>query len=167
MAVEISLPHGRVAIIDDEDAVIISRFRWTLHKTTVDGLFYAARQEWNGGNPKGIFMHRQIMGNPLGKRVDHIDGDGLNNRRSNLRLTTVSQNAQNRRGAQRNSSTGVRGVWWDKNKRSYTAAVQMGGKFLFRGTFHDLDEAESAVIAARRQFMTHSSECISETPIRR
>lgn len=107
-------------------------------------------------------MHRYILGAPAGLMVDHINGDTLDNRRWNLRLVTRIQNGQNRIGASAHSKTGVRGVFLLKTG-GYRAEVRVANKRVFSKRFTTVTEAEQAVIEARRQLMTHSSECTRET----
>lgn len=99
--------------------------------------------EWaNGGIPEGLQAdHRCHQRNCV--RPDH------------MRLVTHAENGQNRRGAQSNSTTGVRGVYWHKPARKYQARVNLGGKKYSAGYFDTLKEAEAAVIAKRRELYTH------------
>lgn len=104
-------------------------------------------------------MHRLIIGAKTGEIVDHINGDGLDNRRCNLRVVTHSQNMQNRRGAASHSKTGVRGVYFEARKRRYLAVVQAGGRRIHLSHHRTLEEAAVAAKSARAVLMTHSSEC--------
>jgi hypothetical protein len=89
-------------------------------------------------------MHRFIMGDPIGIEVDHKKhGDTLNNRRSNLRLATKSQNGCNR-GKQRNNTSGHKGVCWDSAKGKWRAEIKAGGKKFHLGRFRDKAEAAEA-----------------------
>lgn len=75
--------------------------------------------------------------------VDHIDGNGLNNQRSNLRLCTASQNTINR-NIPRNNTTGVKGVVLRKSKNRYMAQIGVSGKVIYLGMFKTLHEAAGA-----------------------
>ncbi len=105
MAKEIPLTQGLVAIVDDADYEYLSQFKWCARKA--GNTYYAVRQE----NKRFICMHIQIIGRRPGLEIDHIDGNGLNNRRSNLRFVTLRQNQQNR--LYRRYSK-YHGVSWDK-----------------------------------------------------
>lgn len=99
---------------------------------------------------EALYLHRLLTGSPSGKVVDHINHDGLDNRRGNLRVVDNAANMQNRRGPQRNSRTGVLGVHPDKSTGKFTAEVMRSGKRFRCGYFDTVPEAESAVVAARR-----------------
>lgn len=108
MAVQIALVQGLTALVDDEDADLVRDLRWSAtsprHSTR-----YAQHTTWQkGAVVYRVMMHRLIMNPGEGFVVDHIDGNGLNNRRSNLRVCTVYQNSQNRRNVR--SSGAFRGV---------------------------------------------------------
>jgi hypothetical protein len=100
----IPLTQGKVAIVDAEDYKWLSKYKW--HAVRNKGKFYAYRSRKN----HAVSMHRQIMGEPKGKAVDHRDGSRLNNRRSNLRICTPAQNTRNRRGWSRISK--YKGVYF-------------------------------------------------------
>lgn len=92
---------------------------------------------------------------PEGLQVDHRCHDRSCVRPEHLRLVTNAQNLQNRRGATRASTTGVRGVSWDKTHRKYMAHVTLSGKRYNAGYFDTLEAAEAAAIAKRRELFTH------------
>lgn len=106
--VEIPLTKGMVAIVDEADAEIIGRYKW--HAAACGtSTFYAATKVQRGGEIKRILMHRLITGATTGQVVDHISGNGLDNRRPNLRITNAQGNAWNH-GAQRGAKSQYRGV---------------------------------------------------------
>jgi hypothetical protein len=84
---------GLVALVDDADYDWLSQWNWTAISTHRKNGGYAVRME----NQKMILMHRQILDAPEGAEVDHINGNGLDNRRSNLRFATRRQGQANRR----------------------------------------------------------------------
>lgn len=92
---------------------------------------------------------------PEGMQVDHRCFHRNCVRPNHLRLVTHAQNQQNRRGAQSNSTTGVRGVYWSKRHRKYEAQVGLNGKRYHVGLFDTLEEAKAAVIAKRKELFTH------------
>lgn len=106
----IELTKGYQAIVDDEDYEELSQYKW--HYTGG----YARRAKYLGGgaaNPKldRVRMHRQIMNAPKGVFVDHINGNTLDNRKSNLRLATESQNGANRGANNGKKSNPYKGVY--------------------------------------------------------
>lgn len=111
----------------------------------------------SGGARKRRVMHRAILSRVLGRElsssevVDHIDGDGLNNSRSNLRLATRHENARNRT-ANLNGS-GYKGVSWNKNHGAWSARIFLSGKNRHLGYFTSIAAAAAAYdIAASEAF---------------
>lgn len=116
---QISSSRGDVIVCDDEDYEILSKKKW--HVTGPGPLLYAS---CNATLPDGrrttVKMHRLIMGAKVGQQLDHIDGDPLNNRRSNLRFVTNAENQRAKRvkPRTRQCTSVFRGVsWHPKNKR--------------------------------------------------
>lgn len=113
---------------------------------------------WHGG--KMVLAHRvsYAWANgeiPEGMYVDHRCHTRNCVRPDHLRLATHAQNLQNRRGADSDSATGVRGVHWDKRDQKFVAKVGLRGKKYLAGYFDTLEEAEAAVTAKRRELFTH------------
>lgn len=98
-----------------------------------------------GGN--GL-LHRLIVGAKKGEVVDHINHNTLDNRKSNLRICTQSQNHMNRKGAQVNSTTGELGVHWDSKLKKFRARLQKDGKTYNFGQYKSIEEAIEARKAA-------------------
>jgi hypothetical protein len=102
----IPLTHGFEAVVDLADYELVSSHRW--HLTNPDRRTrYAATNLKIGDRYHLVRMHRMILGAPVGMAVDHIDGNGLNNRRINLRMCSQSQNMRNRRAYGRSRFLGV------------------------------------------------------------
>jgi hypothetical protein len=108
MTKTIPLTRGKFAVVDDEDFDELSRYNWHCVTSKKSQTIYAARTatqaERMSGAPKFIKMHRQITMAPPRQRIDHKDGDGLNNRRDNLRFATHQQNMFNKSREQRSSA---------------------------------------------------------------
>lgn len=102
---EIKLSKGKIALVDDQDFGYLSQWNWYAQYNGW-GKYYAARA---GGKGSKIYMHREILKPPKGLYADHIDGNGLNNQRGNLRVATNQQNQINR-GRPSNNRTGYKGV---------------------------------------------------------
>jgi hypothetical protein len=132
---EIKLSNGLVTIVDDEDYEDLSQYKWGYHK----GGNHARRAFWITPKKRGtIEMHRLIMKPPKDMVVDHINMDGLDNRRANLRVCTFKQNCQNRK-VRPDNKVGFKGVFRLKDGRfQVTCANKYVGKF---------DTAESAARA--------------------
>jgi len=135
----IPLTQGKFAIVDAEDYDRLAKYKW--HCRRSKNKFYAYRTERK--TRKTIGMHREILGAPPGLLVDHIDGNGLNNRKSNLRLCTYSQNTYNRR-PNRNSISKYKGVTYHKRNKKWEAKIILNGKFIYLGGFDDEIEAALA-----------------------
>ena len=108
---EVPLTQGRVAIIDGADSVSVCCYRW--HAVFKGGKWYA-RRSGLVGEPTIVYMHHFILNPPNGYTADHIDGDGLNNQRFNLRAATQQQQCWNRRKKARSA---YKGVSWQRNPR--------------------------------------------------
>lgn len=122
----ITLTKGQVAIIDDEDWELVSRYSWVYA-----GAGYAYARQKGKKNP--ITMHSLIANPGRGREVDHIDRNRLNNRRTNLRVCNRKENSRNR--ATRAHSSQFCGVCWDKRTKKWAAYIQIDYKTLFLGYF--------------------------------
>lgn len=127
---EILLSAGKYATVDDVDFEWLSQWKWTY-----SGHGYVHR----GDNGRKIYMHRLIAG---WDRVDHIDGNGLNNQRSNLRPTSIAENGRNR-GANRNNTSGYKGVFRN-SKSTWSSRIVSDGKNKYLGSFKSKEEAALA-----------------------
>jgi hypothetical protein len=153
---EISLTKGLVALVDDADYELVAAFSWHASRGTKGG-WYARRMVEGRPHTRYISMHRFLLDEPAGLGVDHRNGNGLDNRRSNLRLATQLQNNRNQRispdrqwGGRRVSSR-YKGVTWDKNRSRWTVGVKIAGRRLNLGRFDDEEEAARAYDAAARE----------------
>lgn len=133
-----------VAVIDVDDlGRVLVAGRW--HANPNPSGFYA--QSSSGE----LALHRFVMDADHGDIIDHQNHNTLDCRKSNLRVCTHTENMQNRRGAHRHSRSGVRGVYWHNRKQRWGARVWANNKKHHVGYFMSLDDAESAVIAARQR----------------
>lgn len=143
----IPLSQGKYAIVDDEDFPAVSRFKWSAVKDKMT--FYAHRQFKIDGRRKVVKMHSFILG--CSDLVDHKDGDGLNNRRCNLRLCTPHQNGTNRR-KQLNTSSRFKGVAKIDRDGGYSCTIGKDGKKFWIGTFKSEEDAAIAYNVAAQLF---------------
>lgn len=111
----IPLTKGYEALIDDEDYAVVAAFKWR-----VGGEQWPYAFTTRSGCT--LSMHRLLMPDREGFLIDHIDGNGLNNQRANLRYATPSQNQWNRR-LSKNSTTGYKGVSFNKKAHKYSVVV--------------------------------------------
>lgn len=147
-SIAIELTQGKVATIDKDDAdlVVPNGERWYAHvvpRKHGDPVFYATRRAKSSGSNTHVLMHRIITGAKTGEIVDHINGDTLDNRRSNLRICTVSDNTYNRR-VMRPSSSKFRGVDYQIISRKWRAVIGKGGESIFLGEYRTEEEAALA-----------------------
>lgn len=146
---EIILTQGKVAIVDDDAFERLSSFTWCAVKAgSSETLFYARRSERIDGKTKNFYMHHEILG--FGKRVDHIDGNALNNQSSNLRECTHSQNMQNRSKKTAGTSK-YKGVQWWKTQNMWAVRIAKNGKRFLVGYFTEEIEAAKAYNKAASQ----------------
>jgi hypothetical protein len=141
LPVALSLPGGLSVLVDEQDAEWLARYRWRAIR--IRHTWYAVRDD----GETLIYMHREIIGAPAGAIVDHIDGNGLNNQRCNLRLVTPGENAIN--AAKRaGCSSRHRGVDWCKSMRAWRARVWCGGREQLVGYYATEKEAAEARMRA-------------------
>lgn len=143
----VPLTQGLVAVIDAEDVPLVEGRLWAALRR--GGKIYAGRSVWSNGTNGCELMHRVILDSPKDILVDHVDGDGLNNRRSNLRAASRSQNAMNS-GAHRDNASGYKGVSWLSHRQKWTAWICADGQRNYLGVF-DTPEAAHAAYAAAAQ----------------
>lgn len=135
----VPLTRGLYAVIDAADAAAVGARVWQAEPA---GLTHYAQTNRSASLP-ATRLHRFVLGyGPGDPEVDHIDGDGLNCRRSNLRATSHKQNMANRSG-RRGTST-FKGVRWDTERSTWAAEIKDGGRARFLGRFADEVEAARA-----------------------
>lgn len=146
----VTLTKGYTAVVDAVDVPLISSGNW--HAVEIDRNVYAMRNVIDKeGRRTGLLMHRVLLDAPKGMEVDHADCDGLNNRRSNIRLATHEENARNNR-LQRNNRSGHKGVHWSKKMCKWVAAIQVNRKVKHLGFHDDIEEAKRAYALASAQY---------------
>lgn len=148
----ILLTRGKYALVDDEDYEWLNQWKWCA-VVSCRGIWYAERGTHRNYTPRSIKMHRVIMGcsHGDGKAIDHIDHNGLNNCRNNLRICTVSQNLQNSRPRKDGSSI-YKGVSWLKRDRRWLSHIWMNGKQKYIGSFTDEIKAAKAYDEAAKYY---------------
>ena len=146
--VEIPLTQGYVALIDIDDYEVVRQTTWRAARKEQN--VYALRHiRRSDATPRTTAtMHTVLAGWP---RVDHMNGDGLDNRRANLREATNAQNMANQRLSRRNTS-GFKGVTWRKDKCRWQVQVGVAGRLKHLGYFDSAEEAARAYDAAAREY---------------
>lgn len=142
--VEIHTNQGHIILLDAEDVHKVNNVYWY-----VDDCGYA-RALLDG---KHIRMHRLLLDIPFGMVVDHISGNTLDNRKSNLRLCTPHQNAFNSK-LRKDNQSGYKGVCLYRSRRGtvrYVASIGYNGKRICLGTYDSLEQAASVRESAERE----------------
>lgn len=145
----IELTKGMRAIVDDDDYERVNSLSWHFNGR------YAARREKN----KTVLLHRLIVETPDGFVTDHINGNRLDNRKSNLRICTQSQNRANSVKPKTNTS-GYKGVCFDKRLKKFRAYIRKDGKMHNLGLFLSAKEAHSVYAEKARELFGEYSRVI-------
>lgn len=141
---EIELTRNKVSLVDDEDYEAIRQLRW-----------YA---NWNGwkwyahNRTNSISMHRFILRAKRGTQIDHKNGNGLDNRKQNLRFCTNQQNAFNQKYPQKGNKLGLKGVYWHRPMKKFTAEITVGGKHMHLGFFDTPFDADTVYREAEKTY---------------
>ena len=141
----VPLTKGYEAVIDADDVYLVNGLNWRalIDRNTV----YAVCNFLAGKKWKLVRLHRLIMGEPNGLQVDHIDGNGLNNRKKgddgNLRVVTSQQNTHNQR-IFKNNTSGFKGVSWYRQGNKWRSYIKINGVKKHLGYY---DTPEAAYVA--------------------
>jgi len=128
--------------VDDDTFEQIKHFKWRVQTRRRNA--YVTRH----AEKKTIRLHRYVTGASAGQQVDHIDGNGLNNCRSNLRLCDASNNLKNQRTRVTPKSSQFKGVSLNKKSGKYLAYISRQGRMVYLGVFATELEAAHAYDAA-------------------
>lgn len=161
-AVWIALTRGKFALVDAQDAERVQAINWWCIPPSATSKSWYAMAEPRKGFV--ITMHRFVMDAPADKQVDHRNMDGLDNRRSNLRLATQQQNICNT-GLPRHNTSGYKGVTRKRTGggKVWKAQIGVAGGMTHLGSFHTSHEAARAYdIAARQHFGEFAQTNFSE-----
>lgn len=148
--VELELSQGYVALVDDDLFDDLNRWVWSASVGRT-GICYAVRRRSvrEAPGPYLVRLHRVVLGvDDAPGVVDHINGDGLDNRRANLRLATFSQNMANSRAR---PSRRFKGVYWSNSHNGWRAQIMADGRRYSYGTFDTEEAAARAYDAAAKE----------------
>ena len=143
---EIELSKGRKAIVDDDDFEKLPQNKWYC-----SSYGYAVRTSRETLKRKMYWMHREIMDCPEGFEVDHINGDRLDNRKSNLRICSRDSNCKNLKKPKTNTS-GFKGVSFDKRRGKFRAYITINNKQKWLGYFELAKDAALEYNKAAKEF---------------
>ena len=136
---EIQLTQGFAALVDDEDFERVNALKWYASK--FGNNVYALRETKESGKRTSMLMHRFILNCKIKIDVDHIDGNSLNNSKSNLRLCTHAENLMNQK-PQKGKTSIYKGVTFNKNAKKFLCQIMKSNKHIYLGLF--VDEVEAA-----------------------
>jgi hypothetical protein len=144
----IILTQDKIAWVDDEDYGWLSTWTWQAWKGAGKRKprWYAVRYELIGGKYKAIWMHRQILGLPRGRfpEIDHINHDGLDNRRCNIRIVNHQENLFNNGQA--------KGFSWNRRTHKFQAAIGLNENRIYLGSYDTPWEARAVYLKAKAKY---------------
>jgi hypothetical protein len=152
---EINLASGKTTLVDDEDFEKLSKYSWHLGARG-----YACRAVRSGKKTTQVLMHREILNVPTGMETDHVNRNKLDNRRSNLRICTSTQNKQNQPAKPYNTS-GLKGV--SKRFGKWSARIKVDKKQITLGWFSTAEEAARVYDVAARKY--HGEFAVTNYPL--
>lgn len=144
-------------LIDEADAHLLQEHKWRIQRFPHTEITYAVRSFNASGKKILLSLHRVVMGAKDGQFVDHINGNGLDCRKANLRFCTHAQNMQNRKIAKHNK-LGIKGVY--KHRSKYAAEIRANGKRHYLGSFDTAELASLAYQAASKELHGEFSRLI-------
>jgi hypothetical protein len=148
----IKLTQNKYAIVDPDDYPRLAKYKWYAGKG--HHTFYAVAGKWSKIHKKRveIRMHRFIINPPAHLSVDHINHNGLDNRKANLRLATFAQNIRNRSKFAKPATSKYKGVSWDASLKKWAVSIQANNKSKYLGCFANEIQAARAYDAAAKKY---------------
>ena len=157
-----SKTHGtHTMLFDEEDRELVESHTWCIRpdrntyyaKTHIphpDGGWHTYPNGNRQRRRKTLQLHRLLMNPPKGMVIDHINHNGLDNRRENLRICTRAENSRNR-GKQKNNTSGYKGVCWYKRDKKWRAQIKKDSKKIHIGYFDIIEDAARAYDAKAKE----------------
>lgn len=154
--IDISSPRcpETYTIVDDDMFDFLNQYKWSLHTGGYTQRSYITDTFRKCGKKHRFlkeYMHRLITGAKKGEYVDHINGNKLDNRKSNLRICTNAQNGWNQ-GISKKNTSGYKGVRWHKLAKKWDARIRVNRKEFYLGLFIDIKDAAKAYNEAALQY---------------
>lgn len=160
MTAEVFIPLGRgkYAVMDLMDWEKIQGYSWSAYRSK-SGVEYARGFKQVAGKRDDPALHQVLLGDPpSGFTIGHLDGDGLNCRRKNIKFLTFQQNAQGPRRKGAGASSKFRGVSWNKNSKNWRASIYIEKRVMHLGSFSgEIKAALAYDTAARKYFGEHAA----------
>lgn len=148
----VPLTQGLFAMIDIEDADVVGRYNWRAAYRDRGRCFYAVRSQKREGKPHiEQSMHVFLLGYVGGLQVDHIHGKTLDNRRSQLRRATKSQQKMNS-GMYASNTTGIKGIYWRERDQQWSASISVRCHLMHLGQYDLREDAIAAREAAEKKY---------------
>jgi hypothetical protein len=148
----ITLTQGKRTCVNDDVYARVGLFKWTLNRCRNNQYAY---RKVNGRN---VYLHREVLGVPGNLVIDHIDGNGLNNLRENLRGVGVAENCRGFKRARKHKSSKYLGVLWYGPRNKWVAYIKCDYKNKHLGYFvQEMDAARARDGAAKRLFGKHAT----------
>jgi hypothetical protein len=162
-----SKTHGEVVVlvdVEDVEKLMQNGYSLTLSYCSKRKKYRVKTKQNIDGKPIDVYLYRFLLNAPSGMVVDHINHNELDNRKSNLRITTNSINLQNRQGADRDSKSGHRNVWWNKRDEVWCVSVRHKNKHYTGGRYKNIHDAVKAASVLRERVFTNActAECVNE-----
>ena len=135
---KIKLTQNKFALVDDSDYSFLMKFKWCAHreKSRWYAITNVLKDNIKTLGKTQIRMHQMIMERPM---IDHINGDGLDNRKVNLRACTHQENNMNR--SKGSGSSKFKGVYWDSDRNKWVAQIKKNRKGFYLGSFIKEEDA--------------------------
>jgi hypothetical protein len=143
----IKLTQGQITFVDDEDYEKFNKYKWYAQKSL--NTYYAVRRGNINGHIIQIRMHREILNCAKELKIDHVDRNGLNNCKSNLRICTHEENMWNLNNSKNKS--GIIGVSFSPDRNKWVAQIKHHNKTIGLGRFNTKEEAEIIYLAKKKE----------------
>ena|SRR3990167_8837350 len=149
----VTLNDGNVCFSSPCDIEKLTERSWYARRDK--STFYAVAATTVDGKRKSIYLHREIFDNPVDRCVDHINGNGLDNRRPNIRLCLHGQNRMNAIKRKPSKYSKYKGVYFNRRTKRWLSIIQAGGESFFLGYFGSENDAK---IAHQKAMLIHHKE---------